>query len=853
MPITAGQKLGSYQILELAGAGGQGEVYRAHDATLRRDVAIKILPDGLAVEPERLARFKREAELLASLNQPNVATVHDFKQADGHHFLVMEFVDGETLAQRLKRGPLPVDEALQIARQLTEALEAAHNKGINHRDLKPGNIKITSEGKVKVLDFGLAKMFEGGVDQDAANAPTSMGGTASGVIIGTAAYMSPEQARGKQLDKRTDIWAFGCVLYEMLAGRAAYDGESLSDTLAAVLEHEPDWQRLPAKTPGRIRELLRRCLQKHAQHRLRDIGDARLELDDAIASPRPNDDVPGARRRGAVWAWAVAGAMTLVVLALLSRPQPNTPAPQLAFSIVPPSASGILPVSPEGIPEISPDGVFVTYHDRLGMLQLRRLSAISPEPLAGGLNTREIWSADSKSVVFSDGLDLKRIRVPDGAPETIGRLPGPLLLGSLSDNGTLLFLTIAGTRSELYIIPAAGGKPRRIEVPGLKDGGFQAVGFIPPGEEFLVTFENELYLVRLRDGEPVDPVRLMKNVTRLRYTPAGGGHVLFTRGQNLYAQKLNLTMRKLEGEPELLESNVSNFFSVSNSGMVASRPGGRTQAQVTIFDRQGNPIGTAGPPLGGFLSVKLSPDEQRVLVAGPGMAALLEPNRPGRLDVSEASITPLWLDSSRILVVPQPQGSVVERRIDGSESREVARSPGIVRLEDVSKDGKIVLFTRGAYATAVYAVHLGGPATERAPDPVLQTNELVWNTRFSPDAKWIVYQVPGQNGGIYVQPFQGPSSGRKHIASGGEYPTWRGDNKEIIYLAGNRIWSVRVDTVGDELRFGNPAPLFNVGPTNRVLDMSQLAISKDGSRIYFPQAIPQPDSDVIHVLTGWIK
>jgi serine/threonine protein kinase len=854
----AGATIGIFKVHELIGKGGMGEVYRARDTKLNRDVAIKVLPESVVQDAERIARFKREAQVLASLNHPNIAAIHELKEVGASNYLVLELVEGETLAERLKRGPLPLDETLEIARQIAEALEVAHEKGIIHRDLKPANVKITPAGRVKVLDFGLAKFQDSSAPADPSNSPTlSAIHSDQGVILGTVRYMSPEQARGKPVDKRTDIWAFGCVLYEMLAGRAAYDGETLSDTLAAILERDPDWQRLPAKAPRKVRELLRRCLQRDAQQRLRDIGDARLELNDAIMSPQPADDSPRRTRRGAVWAWVVAGAMILIAVALLRRPE--TPAMQLALTIMPPSASGIVPLGSElSTPEISPDGTFLTYHDRLGTLQLRRLNAISPEPLRGasGLLNREVWSADSKSLVFADGLDLKRMRVPDGAPETIGRLPGPLLEASLSDNGTLLFRTFGGTRSNLFTMPPNGGEPRQIEVPGLKGGGFGNTRFIPPGDEFLTVFrppkatENEVYLVGLRDGQPVDPVLLMKNVSGLRYTPAGGGHVLFRRNENLYAQRLNRRARRLEGDPELLERQVSQFFSVSRSGLVAWRPGGDQLAQVTIFDRQGKAVGTAGPPMG-FVSVKLSPDEQRVLVAGPAQAWLFEPHQPGRLNVNQASLATLWSpDSSRILV-PQ-ESAVIERRVDGSDARELARAPGLVRLEDVSKDGKIALFTNGTFATALFGVHLGGTATERAPIPVLQTGELVWNARFSPDAKWIVYQVPSQNGGIYVQPFQRPGL-REQITSAGEYPTWRGDGKEIIYLAGNRIWSVRVDTSEGEFRHGDPEALFSVGPSARVLDVSQLAVSSDGSRIYFPQAVEQPDSDVIHVRTGWVK
>src|SRR5271169_394287 len=286
MALAAGTRLGSYEVLAQIGAGGMGEVYQAHDSNLRRDVAIKVLPEAFARDPERLARFRREAQLLASLNHTNIATIHGLEDSNGTSYLVMELVPGDTLAHRIKRdGAVPVEEALAIAKQIAEALEAAHEKGIIHRDLKPANVKVTPEGKVKVLDFGLAKAFEGDPSSvDIGNSPTlSQAATMQGVILGTAAYMSPEQARGKAVDKRTDIWSFGCVLYELLTAKQTFHGEDVTDILAAVVRAEPDWSSLPANTPPTIRDLLRRCLQKDAKKRLRDAGDARIEIEETLS------------------------------------------------------------------------------------------------------------------------------------------------------------------------------------------------------------------------------------------------------------------------------------------------------------------------------------------------------------------------------------------------------------------------------------------------------------------------------------------------------------------------------------------------------------------------------------------
>ena len=364
-----GRQLGAHRIIGLLGRGGMGEVYRAHDTQLGRDVAIKILPRVFQTDPERRARFDREARMLAALNHPHIGGIHGLEDLDGIRALILELVEGDTLAERLARGPISINEALHIARQIAEALEAAHDKGIVHRDLKPANIKITPQGVVKVLDFGLAKAADpaeaGRYASNASASPTvTIGATREGVLLGTAAYMSPEQARGRAADKRTDIWAFGCVLYEMLAGHAPFARDTITDTLAALVERDPDWQALPAATPAKIRDLLRRCLQKDPQRRLRDIGDACLDVDDAIAGPAAIANVAIAVDRRPIAPWVVAAAIlasgiTASILLFVHQP-PEVPGPDLVLSIAPPVASGIAPVSSAlARPMISPDGSFI--------------------------------------------------------------------------------------------------------------------------------------------------------------------------------------------------------------------------------------------------------------------------------------------------------------------------------------------------------------------------------------------------------------------------------------------------------------------------------------------------------------
>ena len=653
MGLTIGARFAQYEILAPLGAGGMGEVYRARDTRLNREVAIKVLPDLFASDPERLARFEREAQVLASLNHPNIAHIHGLEEANGARALVMELVEGEDLAQRIARGPISLDEALPIARQIAEALEAAHEQGIIHRDLKPPNIKFKNDGTVKVLDFGLAKALDQASDigpqvSDAMNSPTitTPGMTAQGIILGTAGYMAPEQAKGRRVDKRADVWAFGAVLFEVLSGKRAFPGESPFEILGAVLKIEPDWSLLPATTPTHIRQLLRLCLEKEPKQRLQVIGDAKLLLDTPVDAPVVA--IPSTQRSKLWITWAGAGAI-LTVLAVVGwlRPRESNQAatPSLTVTIAPPSDSAIVSVGTlVSTPNISPDGAFVVYRSGGGLAMYRKLSSLEPVRLSAtvGIGNDDFWSPDSKSLAFTTSGDLKKMRLPDGATEVIAQGVGPTRGGTWSENGTILF-----SQGGLFVTPDTGGTPKIIEVPGLTDGSFYYPEFLT-GEDFLFGFvrrgseQVEVYLAKLREGKADEPVMLFKNETTARYTPAGGGHILFVRGDNLYAQKLDVRNRKLTGEPELVQQGIASapafyraHFSVSGSGVVAWRPGKAAVAQVTIFDRQGKELGTAGAPAS-VMFLRLSPDETHLLAGSASNESWLsELGRPGRLSVGD--------------------------------------------------------------------------------------------------------------------------------------------------------------------------------------------------------------------------
>jgi eukaryotic-like serine/threonine-protein kinase len=792
MALAPGTKLGSYEIQSPLGAGGMGEVYRARDPVLKRDVALKVLPAAVAQDPERMSRFQREAELLASLNHPNIAIVHGLVESNGQRALVMELVPGETLAATIKRDAIPASESLNIARQIAEALEAAHEKGVVHRDVKPGNVMITPSGLVKVLDFGLAATIKGGPSapsNPADSLPSTMGVTQAGVIMGTAAYMSPEQAAGTPLDRRSDIWSFGVVLWEMLSGRPLFGGDTNAHTLADVLRSAIDFDKLTAPAP--IKNLLRRCLDRDARTRLRDIGEARVAISKFLADPASGtEDAPKPARQWVPWAVAVAFAVVAIVGWL--RPlleEPGRKAPELMFTIAP-TAGGLAPVGElHATPEISPDGSAVIFYGDGGQLsfsgnsaQLRQFNHLSPEPVrAGGLRNLGFWSADSRSFVFSDGINLKKMQVPGGAPEVIANDVGTLLGGSSSDDGTLLFAAV-GKTAALYVVPVMGGTAKRIEVKADEPGWPE---FLPGSQDFLFFSlqtaarieESEIYLATLRDGHAADPVLLMKNATAARYTPAGGGRVLFVRNDNLYAQKLNRKARKMEGEIELVQQNVASspafgraHFSVSRTGVVAWRPGKAGVSQVTIFDRQGSEIGTAGSPTV-LQTLKLAPDETRLLIGFNATAWLLEPGKPGQLQLDQGGLDTLYSpDGSEFLNAITGDDKVmrvVERPVSGDGgTRELASPPGLGRLEDISRDGRTVLFSRGPLDTTVFSFRLDD--VHKDPKSLVSSGETISHASFSPDGHWIVYTASAYSaparglgsiysgGGIYVQPFPGP-------------------------------------------------------------------------------------------------
>jgi hypothetical protein len=603
-----------------------GEVYRARDAKLGRDVAIKVLPASFARDAERMARFEREAKVLASLNHPNIAAIYGFEDSDGAHALVMELVEGPTLADRNTAGAIPIDEALRIARQIADALEYAHERGIVHRDLKPANIKISRDDAVKILDFGLAKAVQGEASEmDIANSPTlTRMATMQGVLLGTAAYMSPEQAKAKPVDRRADIWAFGCVLYEMLTGKMAFTGETVTDTLAAVVMKDPDWTLLPSNTPARVRVLLQRCLQKDPKQRLRDIGDARISLDEVFSgAPEVSSSAGVSPANFPLWRralpWALFGAAVIALAALVAvlklAPVKSAPAELMRLEIPAPQETGDIVFA------LSPDGrdLAFTAPDAGGVLRLwvRPLNSLNAHELTGsavsGTNPPFFWSRDSRYLVFDGGGKLEKIDISGGPAQVLCDVPGIVVGGSENKEGVIIFGQSPGV---IMRVPASGGTATPVTAlnPSRDETQHALPWLLPDGKHFVY---HRTSTDPADDGDYIgsidvapgkqDSQRLLATQYNAVYVPSAdsnSGYLLYlASGGALMAQPFDAGSLKLTGEPAAIAEHVQGFrefgyFSVSDDGkLVYTNAGSIRTGQITLFDREGKILGTVGSPL----------------------------------------------------------------------------------------------------------------------------------------------------------------------------------------------------------------------------------------------------------------
>ena len=898
-----------------------GEVFRAHDTKLNRDVAIKVLPATFAQDHERVARFKREAQVLASLNHPNIAAIYGLEEADASTLrqssvqagpgtgsasgsivaLVMELVEGEDLSAHIARGPIPLAEALPIGRQIAEALEAAHEQGIVHRDLKPGNIKVRADGTVKVLDFGLAKAMDpsGGSNPDVSHSPTlTHQGTQAGMIIGTAAYMSPEQAKGKTVDKRADIWAFGVVLYEMLTGKRAFKGEDVSETLASVLKDTLSMDGLPTTAPPRLKRLIERCLERDLKNRLRDIGEARFEIS-RIESGAPDmssvatAESPSSRGSRFAWPAFAVAALAAVILAvpairhLLEAPPVVMPETRLDIN----TPSGPDPLSFA----LSPDGrqiVFVASGDGQPRLWLRSLGATTAQPLAGTEGAVfPFWSPDSRSVGFVAGGQLQRLDLGGGAPQRLAAA-GPRG-GTWNADGVILFApSLTGTLSR---IAAAGGDVAPATALDRQTSHRWPV-FLPDGRHFLFyaqggTDTGGIWLGAL---DATTRTRLTPADTAGTYLPGGSGHadagrdagwLVWVRGGTLVAQRLDLARAALTGDPTPLAVAVAvdgpfnrSAVSVSATGLVAYRSGGASRRQLTWRDRTGRVLGTLGAPdENGLMGPSVAPDGRRVVVSravqGNQDLWLLDGTRTSRFTFEPGTDNyPIWSpDSSRItfrsnrtgvfnLYAKDASGAGMETLLVESAQ---FNTPG-----DWSADGRFLIYHSLSPETD-YDLWVKPMEGDAKPWVFLKTPFDERQGRFSPDGRFVAYMsTESGRPEIYVRPFAPPASsgsvagaaapapsGQWQVSTaGGIQPSWRADGKEIYYLGPDGVMMAAAITVrGTAVEPGTPVALFQTHILGGGVDNQQgrqYDVTRDG-RFLINTVLDDAAATPITLIQNW--
>ena len=857
MPLSIGDKLGPYEILAPIGKGGMGEVYRAHDSRLNRDVAIKVSIGQFS------ERFEREAKAIAALNHPNICQIYDV----GPNYLVMEYIEGES-----PKGPMPLDEALHIARQIADALETAHDKGITHRDLKPGNIKIKPDGTVKVLDFGLAKisMVPG---SSGANSPTlTMGMTQAGMILGSPAYMAPEQARGKEsVDKRADIWAFGLVLYELLTGKRMFTSEDVGEILAKVIRDEPDLAGVPAQ----VTPLLKRCLEKDPKKRLRDIGDAwalLIEEEQAKAAPL--------RSRLVAARWMAATGVALVACAILAF---------VHFREAPPERRSVrfqipaLETSSTDFFKLSPDGHLLAFTAG-GRLWIRPLDSLQARPLPGTEGASKLfWSPDSQFIAFFAQGKLQKIAASGGPAQVLCNATEPNG-GTWNQDGVIVF-PISLT-SGLFRVSAAGGPPVPLAKPNASRRSIPQIlpEFLPDGRHFLYrglgTPEEEGIYAGSLDGTPA--TRLLPDSSNASYVPAAGapgqnGYLLFRRGEALMAQRFNPTRLSLSGDASLIAEKVGGdelwtAFSVSENGTLVYAPAAdATTVQLIWKDRTGKQVGLFGPP-GIYRDFRLAPDEKRIAFANSSIdnrdVWVLDSVRgvTSRLTFDPAIDDPaMWSpDGLRVVWASNRAGAfdlwVKSANGAGPEQLLVKMGAPAGWPEDWSRDGRFILYQIPGAKTGqdlwIAPQPSEGAGGDSRPFPYLQTQFDEKHGRFSPDSHWVAY-TSNESGReeVYVQSF--PPSGAKFQIStgGGREPQWRKNSTELFYISEDRtLMAVPVQlasSASEPLQVGQPKPLLRVPVLDTFIVGRSYEVGNDGQRFLMPAPASGATAPPLTVVLNW--
>ena len=859
MALAAGARIGPYEIVSLLGAGGMGEVYRATDHTLARDVAIKVLPDTVAADPDRLARFRREAQLLASLNHPHIAAIYGFEQTDGIHALVLELVDGPTLADRIAQGAIPIDEAVPIAKQIADALEGAHEQGIIHRDLKPANIKLRTDGTVKVLDFGLAKALETGVASAASatmsptlTSPAQM--TGMGVMLGTAAYMSPEQAKGRAVDKRSDIWAFGCVLYEMLTGSRPFEAEDIAETLAYVLTKEPDWSKLPPQLPPAVSAMLRRCLVKDRRQRIGDIAAAQFAFSEPamLASSARLPSVipePSSRwRRIAMYAAVLFAGMAMASIGAWALVRMNVKAPKpVRFTIVPPAGEPLMVISPNGGGAsldrpiaIAPDGSRVAY--RAGdnpqnyQLVVHALDQLEPRPLVGiGAVRDPVFSPDGRWVAFFSMGEIRKVSINGGPSIVVCRITANPRGLTWADDDTIFY---AATGPDgLYSVPSSGGEPKLVAKP---DSTRNEVGLffpsaLPGGRGVLVSLlpgggQPESGQIALLDPRTGERKVLVRGGTHGQYVDSG--HIVYAAAGSLRAVPFDLQRIEVTGDPVPVVEGVSTattgeaHYAIARNGTLIYVPGTASATtgpgySMVWVNRQGREEAIPAPPRS-YIYPRISPDGTRLALdirdqENDIWIWDLKRQTMSRLTFDPGlDRSPVWNPDSRRVIFSSQRGGLTNggnifwQAADGTGTVErLTTSANAQFTTSISPDGTRLVF-REDNPTSRRDISIVALDGHRATESLIRTDFDEENGEVSPDGHWLAYQSneSGQSQ-IYVRPFPKVETGRWQIsATGGSRPAWARNGRELFYLDGtNQMMAVPVQT-SPAFSAGNPVRVF---------------------------------------------
>jgi eukaryotic-like serine/threonine-protein kinase len=903
-----GRRIGTFQFGSLLGRGGMGEVYRAHDTKLGRDVAIKVLPPGFAAEPGRVASLEREARVVAALNHPHIAVIHGIEESDGVRGLVLELVEGQTLAQKLAeaaRSPTPglrLKEALNIARQIADALEAAHEKGITHRDLKPGNVKVTPDGVIKLLDFGIAKVVASdGPGLDVTLSQSVTGATGVGLIAGTVGYMSPEQARGKLVDKRTDIWAFGCVLFEMLSGKMAFEGDTITDTIAAILERDPDWSSLPADTPRAARRLLRRCLEKEPKQRMRDIGDARVEIEQMIQAPNDDLDADVAVHQSRMWrrrtrlALTGGAVVTLAAAGLAAHALTRGNAAAGDSRVVRMTVD--LPARQTIGPEfnskvaLSPDGTHLAFTPVPGPVYIRRLNDLDNQPLeitkTIGFRGAPLFSPDGASISFIEGNAIfgwarpfLRASLAGGAPTRLFDYDS-FYRGDWAPDGWIYWTS--SYPGGIVRIRDSGGPIEPVTELDTKKGerSHRFADLLPGGRALIYTaaFEgissyNDAR-IEVWDLTTRQKKTLIDGGTSAVYSPSG--HIVYARQGKLFAAAFDLRRQEVTGTPfEVLDGVMMSgntgaaHFSLSERGDLAYVPGAADGGNRTLVwvNRSGKAEPLPLPPAS-YLYPRISPDGQSLAVEIEGPSHDFYFYDFARTVLSKVttdgmSHAPVWSPDGKQIAFRSWQAggmtmwlmaadrSAAPTRLDPSGTRESPVS--------FSPDGKFLSFDKKDPQTKddVMVLPLSG---DRSPIAVAQSRFLEGSGKFSPDGRWVAYaSFESDRPEIWVQAFPGPGPKIQISNDGGTDPVWRRGGGELYYRSGNKMMAVSV-TTSPTFHAGAPRLLWE-GTYSRGtgsscgmpgVASSSYDVSADGERFLMIREDAPPDASRIVVVLNWVE